>query len=133
MVICFLFILSFCCYLCKLNKGYHLFTFRLDSNGCINENHCRPPIVYEDETESENIKLYPNPYVQGTLKLELPREVQGNIIISSLEGKRVFAMPTIEKQTYYELDLNHLSKGMYLLHIEEKGRMVYRVKWIKNE
>jgi hypothetical protein len=72
----------------------------------------------EEEVNSLSIQIYPNP-ASSILRIESKSEDMKMIIVATIEGKIVRTI-TNETATYY-LNINDLSKGLYLLHIETKS------------
>lgn len=72
----------------------------------------------EEEVNSHSIQIYPNP-ASSILSIESKSDDMKMITVATIEGKIVRTI-TIETATYY-LNVNDLSKGLYLLHIETKS------------
>lgn len=78
---------------------------------------CNGLNIYHNENGI--FKLYPNP-VSDVLKITFNNNnVQKNIRIYSLNGKRLFS--TYSSDSVLNLDLNNLDKGVYIIEVIEKG------------
>jgi hypothetical protein len=96
-----------------------------DSNECISQVSRDINIIYYgvNEINKHNIKLYPNPaktklYIEGLLNGT--NEVQ--IDIYSLDGKLVYSKFNTNILNVIEIDVDNLSKQMYLLKLTYGGQ-----------
>ncbi|MEM6345918.1 MAG: T9SS type A sorting domain-containing protein [Bacteroidota bacterium] len=64
----------------------------------------------------QGLALYPNPIVDGILKVETPRGLQKSVSVMDLSGREVFYQ---EMQGNGNLDLNNLVPGAYLVRVRE--------------
>ena len=73
-----------------------------------------------EELRHQDVKVYPNPS-NGLVQLsgELIKDAQIKVI--SIEGVEVYSISN-QRESNLELDLNHLSSGLYLLLVQTQGQ-----------
>lgn len=74
----------------------------------------------------QKLKIFPNPLVGDTLKIENPfssKDTKTEIKIISIDGKLIQAEKISIPQKYIELNLNHLSKGSYQILLSNDGQI----------
>jgi hypothetical protein len=105
------------------------------NNGCQDQDIQTIDVItsLDDETPlSESLKFYPNP-TSGEIKIELVNEYTGKyeIMIFNTMGKMVRHYRFNKDGEFAQgiIDLNGLSKGMYMLHIDQKpiGRTTSKI------
>lgn len=69
-------------------------------------------------------KLYPNP-TSGRLNFEFPELITGKIIISDINGKKVFETKILSQKGSF--DLSDKSHGIYLVRIESEINSFYKI------
>lgn len=74
-----------------------------------------------DENNTNLIQVYPNP-TMGEVIIEA--EGLSHIQIVNLQGQTVYNTNVVDEQIH--IDLSQMAKGIYLMHIEAKGRQVVR-------
>lgn len=74
-----------------------------------------------DENSTILIQVYPNP-TMGEVIIEA--EGLSHIQIVNLQGQTVYNTNVVDEQIH--IDLSQMAKGIYLMHIEAKGRQVVR-------
>ena len=74
-----------------------------------------------DENSTNLIQVYPNP-TMGEVIIEA--EGLSHIQIVNLQGQTVYNTNVVDEQIH--IDLSQMAKGVYLMHIEAKGRQVVR-------
>ena len=74
-----------------------------------------------DENSTDFIQVYPNP-TMGEVIIEA--EGLSHIQIVNLQGQTVYNTSVVDEQIH--IDLSQMAKGIYLMHIEAKGRQVVR-------
>lgn len=74
-----------------------------------------------DENNTHLIQVYPNP-TMGEVIIEA--EGLSHIQIVNLQGQTVYSTNVVDGQIH--IDLSQMAKGIYLMHIEAKGRQVVR-------
>ena len=102
----------------------------VDSNGCLNPNACEEKQIVTSTVDSElpiNLKLYPNPsddfiYLDG-----IDVDQIDHMVITNLEGK---SYPVVESFSD-GIDINHLDRGVYILHIRMQNGAQSEVCFIK--
>jgi hypothetical protein len=80
----------------------------------------------------ENIKLYPNP-VGSDLKVFLPLDYNSEVqtTLFTISGQRLLSFTNrLDAKQEYTLDLNALTKGIYLVSIESGGQ-IWKEKVVK--
>jgi Leucine-rich repeat (LRR) protein len=79
-----------------------------------------------DDINIPGIKIYPNP-TGGILYIEIDKSlsVKSKIIVTDIFGKAVINK-AFEDVTKQELNLTHLSKGMYFLQIQNKNNRYFQ-------
>jgi hypothetical protein len=85
------------------------------------------------DTDSEMIKLYPNPN-NGRFSIEFINPLQTNkseIIITDLSGKQVYSSPVLKEETVKHIDFSASRSGIYIILIKDKEIMATK-KFIKN-
>ena len=77
------------------------------------------------ENSKESFEIYPNP-TNGKVVIELEELVKSSIQITDLQGGKVGTFTTNDSRL--ELDLSHLSKGIYIVQVSsEVGHLVKRL------
>jgi len=75
--------------------------------------------VSVSENDIEGLKFYPNP-VSNTLNIQAKQNIQA-VYIYNLSGQEVVKMqPNVTKQ---QVDMSHLSQGMYFVKVQVNGQM----------
>jgi hypothetical protein len=79
-----------------------------------------------NDIKISNLKVYPNPS-SGTFYIEAKGVLHGEIriVITDINGKAVFTEEFMDLQLQ-ELNLEHLSKGLYLLRILKRNSVFYQ-------
>jgi hypothetical protein len=94
----------------------------VDANGCVDTsavyNHTLVGI--DDVPLAESIKVYPNP-ARSVLNISAPVNI--HIAIYSLDGRLL-----LQKNDAEHIDISHLSKGMYQVHISDKAGKLMKVE-----
>jgi hypothetical protein len=74
-------------------------------------------------TQMINVALYPNPANEKLFVQNQDKPAADRIVISDLSGKTVYAIdrPTSGSDGVYELDINSLTPGMYLIEMYTAG------------
>lgn len=75
-----------------------------------------------------NVILYPNP-IQGVLYISNV-EKDYDVVISDVTGKQLISQHINENNA--NIDMNHISQGVYLIYIYKNENLVYTNKLIKN-
>lgn len=96
-----------------------------DSNGCTNKSSVYLYSVgVNDPAVADMIKIFPNP-TNGLIKIESPVTV--NVVVKDFTGKIV-----AQQDNANELNLSHLSSGIYLLMLtDEDGKLIKTEKITK--
>ncbi|MBQ3689175.1 MAG: T9SS type A sorting domain-containing protein [Bacteroidales bacterium] len=74
-------------------------------------------IIPENIIQENSIKLYPNP-VKDYLQIELYKQNVHKAVVIDLFGRMVFTLNNLSERN--NIDLSHLSSGIYLLKISDK-------------
>ncbi len=90
---------------------------------------------YKEDISSVDVVLqdakmlvYPNP---AESVLHIASDMQGQVRILSLLGQSVVENKTIESNTTLQMDIAHLSPGIYVVEVSN-GTSTTRSKWVKN-
>ena len=112
-----------------LVAGNNIFTLRFD---CFTGVQCNPslqvvvvgidPLGTNEFNTANNFKIYPNPTSDNFL-IEMENEVK-SVEIYSIQGEKVM------NSTSKKIDVSNLSKGMYLVRIEDANNAVSAQKLI---
>lgn len=108
------------------------YTVRVICNGC--PSPLSDPFFFISSVVSldlNNLEMYPNP-AQQKVMLDLPgisMENKATITIFDLSGKMVKTIENVDSESY-EMDLQGLSKGMYVVHVSS-AREIFSGKLIK--
>lgn len=79
--------------------------------------------------EARSIAIYPNPAKdQLYVNLGSGQEYNGEIKIMDLSGKMVLTVDVQPGISLYRLDVDHLSRGMYMIYLTEAGKLKGRKK-----
>ena len=74
--------------------------------------------------EARSLAIYPNPAIdQLYVNLGSGQEYNGQIKITDLSGKIVMTVDVQPGISLYQLDVAHLSRGMYMIYLMEAGEM----------
>ena len=83
--------------------------------------------------ETPELRIYPNPAREEvTVELNSQQVETGAIRILDISGRSVDLMETTPGKNRYQLDVSHLSEGIYLILWEESGMIRARSKLIRN-
>jgi len=75
--------------------------------------------VSNQEWKASDLKLYPNP-AQDQIKVELPKSGKVEIALRDASGRRVRSWTLeVEAQVAQDLNLEGLSKGVYLIDVNQ--------------
>lgn len=74
----------------------------------------------QDEFFAQNVNVYPNPLTEGPLFIQLPTNAQTSIQLNDLQGRKIWQSAVTESGS---LNLPQLPAGLYLLQIEQAGKM----------
>lgn len=76
------------------------------------------PVGINSNQDDNRISIFPNPN-NGKFMLNLKSEIESEINVRSINGKLIQTItPSVEKQ---QIDLSHLTEGIYFLSIENEG------------
>jgi hypothetical protein len=75
------------------------------------------------KNEIENFAMYPNPVSNGQLNISSNSWADKQVEIYSISGQRVYSKLVKNKEV---LDIYNLNKGIYLVRIEEEGKIATR-------
>lgn len=67
-------------------------------------------------TEQSEIRLFPNPVVDGNLTIQMPKSNESRISIYNLSGKLMHQQLVQDNQI--QISVEHLQKGVYILRGE---------------
>jgi hypothetical protein len=80
----------------------------------------------QQENAETFIRIYPNP-TDGWVQMELPLQHEGGFVsLHTMDGREVFSLKLLPNSGFQNIDLQHLSSGMYLYHISLKGMQPQR-------
>jgi hypothetical protein len=80
---------------------------------------CTQPLsTNKAKWEESSLLLYPNPSI-GLITLESEKPIQSLVVFDAL-GKLVYQENT-QYQSQLQIDLGHLTKGLYLVQVEGDG------------
>jgi hypothetical protein len=71
----------------------------------------------QDNTSIEGLNLYPNPVTNGKVYITSKNDLEKEIIIFDVLGKKVMQTTLINK----ELNVSNLSPGVYIIKITEEN------------
>ena len=79
----------------------------------------------------EHIEVYPNP-ATDVLHIKTSRSIPGNTTISvtNLMGEKLISVETQHNQQVFELDIEHLPSGVYVIYLEQPD-VTFTQKWVK--
>ena len=110
------------------NTWYDLKVICTDANGNKQEQIISPAFKINGTLAVENatnsaFSVYPNPFKEN-LNIKIPNEVQGKFMvkISDLTGRMVYQKSQTEKS--FQFNGSFLPKGMYILSIENQGKVI---------
>ena len=117
--------------------GSHTITYSYtDENGC--QNQASDLILVDlcssldQNSQADKFEIYPNPTNRTfTLALDKTYDDDLKLDILSVEGEIKQNIILVNGKKSYDLDIDGLSSGMYILHIEHKTFNVYRKLIIK--
>ena len=94
-----------------------------------------PPPIKNDGlfeiTNSNQLKLYPNPSI-GFVEIENVSQFKiDKIIIFDLMGKEIYARKITTTTSNVKLDLSYLQNGMYMVNIVLENQQKYTQKFVK--
>jgi len=72
--------------------------------------------------------MYPNPVTNGKFTISSNSSVEKNIEIFSVIGKQVYSKKIKVNET---IDISNLTTGLYLVHVEEQGKIATRKLIVK--
>lgn len=103
------------------------YVFKLDSNGCYGPGDCPTSTISVVEYEEEAVlSFYPNP-TQDVLNVTFSttKQAEYHVVLRDAQGKVVLDERLSSTGTEYtkQLDLRHLAKGMYILEIQDAGKV----------
>ncbi len=82
------------------------------------------PVSIADQTRSQPVKMYPNP-VRDRLYIETETMVQ--VVVSDMTGKLLLT----QKLEKGEMDLSHLSAGIYFVSVYDQEQLLHHCKLVK--
>lgn len=91
-----------------------------NSKGAINSNLSTLSIV---KNQIEGFKMYPNPTTNGSFSISSKDNFSKKVEIYSIVGQQVLST-TVKNQE--NIDISNLIKGLYLVKIEENGKIASR-------
>jgi hypothetical protein len=85
-----------------------------------------------DDILNTSFKIYPNPN-NGLLKIESTHYLEKEVLIkiTTLEGKIILSNKIEQNSTLLSLDLSHLKKGLYFIHLNYANQNIVK-KIIRN-
>jgi hypothetical protein len=86
--------------------------------------------VSEEMSLNIQMRVYPNPSKgEFTIMLDLERQTEGSLTIHDMTGRKVHQLGDNRLRSgEYEIDLTHLSSGVYFIRLEsEAGVMTERI------
>ena len=100
-------------------SGDRKYYFTLNDAGYIRK-HEVPPLVSTEQPASraktQSLKVFPNP-AQELIVVQLPHNPQGGVLqLFSFSGQSEYRTRLSAVQDQYEMNLGHLSPGLYLMH-----------------
>ncbi len=75
------------------------------------------------KNQIDNFAMYPNPVSNGLLYMSSSVNLNKNVEIYALTGQRVFSKNV---QAQEPLNISNLNRGIYLVRIEEEGKIATR-------
>lgn len=84
-------------------------------------------IIYQDSTEIQDFKLYPNPVTQSTLYITTKDNDVKDIVVYNVFGEIVLKQQLKTK----ELNVSKLISGMYLMQVTENHKTITRKLVVK--
>lgn len=114
----------------NLTPGIYAITV-IDANGCSvsNEAIVQNTTGFSEIEDDKSIQIYPNPSNAG-VTINTTFEIS-NIQVLSIDGKQIVLFENINSKQF-KLNLDEISKGIYLINIADRKGNLYRNKWIKN-
>lgn len=93
----------------------------------------KTPINVTVEVKGLQIGIAPNP-VQSILKVRIVAKTDARVVLylSSVDGKKLFYKVCIGTDMTTEINMNHYSAGMYLLHFYNEFGLIKTFRIIKN-
>lgn len=82
----------------------------------------------EEQVEAQKIKIYPNPCKGNKVTIEMDSSEIKSIKISNILGKEIQKENLPIPQNKYELLLNNLPEGIYVVHIINTENKMYVTK-----
>ena len=107
-------------HIAKENGDY--FAEVIDSFGCVNYSDTISLITLEIETHAENdLSIYPNP-ARDKVSIDFQNQSLDGIFLTNVMGKEVLVRDIKYPQNKIELDVHHLSEGIYYLRVNSKEK-----------
>jgi len=82
----------------------------------ISAQEAKPQSKLQETTVIEGLNLYPNPVSNGKVYISSKNDLDKNIIIFDVLGKKVLQTTMTSK----ELNISNLSPGVYIIKIDEE-------------
>jgi len=113
-------------------SGWNLSYVKLEGHGSCPALGTRPTSNCQTagvlENQIEGFAMYPNPVTNGKFTISSNSSVEKNIEIFSVIGKQVYSKNIKVNET---IDISNLTTGLYLVRIEEEGKIATRKLIVK--
>jgi len=112
-------------------KRNGIFAVKVTENSCTDTSICMT-VNFNNVKENSltGIKLYPNPFKDNLLLTSVSLIENGNVNVIGMDGRVIFKQKDL-KGNSFQLDLQGIAKGIYVLEFSENNQ-IYRSKLIKD-
>jgi len=77
------------------------------------------------ETESETIKLYPNPSKDGIFTIKFSKGIQDiHFVVADLTGRIILNRSDSKMKSNVVVDLSYQSSGVYIINVSSNGKQI---------
>jgi len=80
------------------------------------------------KNQIDGFAVYPNPIAEGKISIKSNTRADKHVEIYSIVGNRVYEKTVKDNETIY---ISNLTEGIYLMHVEEEGKIATRKLVIK--